>query len=112
VPVLICAAIGIVLIIAVCIIWAALGHACINAIRRPEPTVYEFVFMQKKWYTQKNDIAQASIIGHDKDGHPKYRFEKIGEYIHKTDWQRGATVVWTIYSVIGSNDGYAISKGE
>ena len=112
VPVLIFALVGLALVLAMCIVIAALDQARINAIPRPEPVVYEFEFMQKDWYTIKSAIMKAIIVGYDKDGHPKYKFKKVGEYVHKTDWRRGETVVWTIYSVVGPDDGCAISKGE
>ena len=84
VPVLIFALVGLVLTVAMCIIIAILDQERINAIPRPEPRVRDFVFYERVAYKRGGRVM----------------------------WKRGATVVWTIYSVIGPDDGCAISKGE
>jgi hypothetical protein len=82
--VLICAAIGLALTVAACVVWACLDQERINAIPRAEARVRDFQFYEKT----------------------PVRIED------RMTWKRGETVVWTVYSVVGPGDGYAISKGE
>jgi hypothetical protein len=84
VPILICAAIGLALVLAMCIVIAVLDQERINARPRPEARARDFQF-----------------------------YEKVPVRIEdRVTWKRGETVAWTIYSVVGPSDGYAISKGE
>jgi len=84
VPVLICALVGLALTIAMCIVIAVKDQERIDAIPRAEPAAHDFVFYERVNY---------------------YRGGRM-------TWKRGETVIWTIYSVVGPGDGYAISKGE
>ena len=90
VPVLIFALVGLALIIAMCIVIAVLDQERINAIPRPEPVASSFVFVRPA-------CGRIAVSAEN-----WYVYERWRPYV----------TTWTIYSVIGPDDGCAISKGK
>ena len=90
VPVLIFALVGLALTIAMCIIIAVLDQERINAIPRPEPVVESFVFVRPA-------CGRIAVSAEN-----WYVYERWRPYV----------TTWTIYSVVGPDDGCAISEKE